>query len=149
VATAPAEVIETTGPLVIRRKELRRDSGGPGRWRGGLGQTIEVEVRSGAPSVVSVLSDRFHEGARGYAGAGRGARAGFSTPGGRANPKLSLPLPAEAHFTLRLPGGGGFGDPHDRDPALVREDVREGLISRQAASAAYGLPAAARRRRDR
>ncbi len=144
VATAPAEVIETTGPLVIRRKELRRDSGGPGRWRGGLGQTIEVEVRSGAASVVSVLSDRFHQGARGYSGGGPGARAGFSTPGGRADPKLSLPLPPGARFTLHLPGGGGFGDPRDRDPDLVREDVREGLVSRRAASVFYGLPAAAK-----
>jgi N-methylhydantoinase B len=149
VATAPAEVIETTGPLVIRRKELRRDSGGPGRWRGGLGQTIEVEVRSGAASVVSVLSDRFHQGARGYAGGGPGARAGFSTPGGRANPKLSLPLPPGARFTLHLPGGGGFGDPRDRDPGLVWEDVREGLVSRRAASASYGLAAAAKSTRDR
>ena len=148
VATAPAEVIETTGPLVIRRKELRRDSGGPGRWRGGLGQTIEVEVRSGAASVVSVLSDRFHQGARGYAGGGPGARAGFSTPGGRANPKLSLPLPPGARFTLHLPGGGGFGDPRDRDPGLVWEDVREGLVSRRAASASYGLAAAAKSTRD-
>ena len=137
VATAPAEIIETTGPLVIRRKELRRDSGGPGRTRGGLGQTIEVEVRSPAPSVVSVLSDRFLEGARGYSGGGAGARAAFSAEGHVRTPKLSLPLPAGARFTLWLPGGGGFGDPRERDPALVAEDLREGLISRKAASAIY------------
>ncbi len=144
VATAPAEVIETTSPLVIRRKELRRDSGGPGRTRGGLGQTIEVEVRSPGPSVVSVLSDRFLEGARGYAGGGPGARAGFSADGRARDPKLSLPLPAGARFTLRLPGGGGFGDPREREPARVEEDLREGLISRRAASARYGRRARSR-----
>ncbi|MBO0746382.1 MAG: hydantoinase B/oxoprolinase family protein, partial [Candidatus Dormibacteraeota bacterium] len=148
VATAPAEVIETTGPLVIRRKELRRDSGGPGRMRGGLGQTIEVEVRSRAPSVVSVLSDRFLEGARGYAGGRAGARAGFSADGRARNPKLSLPLPPGARFTLRLPGGGGFGDPREREPARVREDLREGLISRRAAAADYGLRQTRRPRRQ-
>jgi len=58
IATAPVEVIESTSPLVIRRKELRQDSGGPGKFRGGLGQSIEVEVRTGEPFIVSSLSDR-------------------------------------------------------------------------------------------
>src|SRR2546429_2027906 len=51
-------LFRSTSPLVIRRKSLRPDSGGPGRFRGGLGQTIEVEVRTGEPFVVSSLSDR-------------------------------------------------------------------------------------------
>jgi N-methylhydantoinase B len=139
VATAPAEVIETTGPLVVRRKELRRDSGGAGANRGGLGQTIEVEVRTGEPYVLSVLSDRFLHAAEGYAGGGPGARAGFrASTRTRQSPKLSLPLPAGARFTLELPGGGGFGDPRDRDPERIAEDVREGLVSRSAARRDYG-----------
>lgn len=139
VATAPAEVIETTGPLVVRRKELRRDSGGPGEFRGGLGSTIEVEVPTGEPYNVSVLSDRFVQPAEGYAGGGPGARAGFRTSTRtRRSPKLSLPLPAGASFTLELPGGGGFGDPRHRDPEAVAEDVREGLVSRAAARRDYG-----------
>ena len=139
VATAPAEVIETTGPLVVRRKELRQDSGGPGEFRGGLGSTIEVEVPTGEPYMVSVLSDRFGQPAEGYAGGGPGARAGFRTSTRtRRSPKLSLPLPAGASFTLELPGGGGFGDPRERDPEAVAEDVREGLVSRAAARRDYG-----------
>jgi N-methylhydantoinase B len=139
VASSPVEVIETTSPLLIRRKEYRRDSGGPGRWRGGLGQSIEVEVRTGEPFVVSVLSDRFVEPAHGYAGGLAGARGGFRTSvGGRPNPKLSLPLPGSARFTLELPGGGGFYDPRERDPELVRQDLAEGLISRTAAMQVYG-----------
>ncbi|MBO0703572.1 MAG: hydantoinase B/oxoprolinase family protein, partial [Candidatus Dormibacteraeota bacterium] len=106
----------------------------------------EVEVRSGAPSVVSVLSDRFLQGARGYAGGEEGARAGFSAGGRPRNPKLSLSLPAGARFILQLPGGGGFGDPRQRDPELVAEDLREGLISRRAASTVYGWPPPAERR---
>lgn len=139
VATAPAEVIETTGPLVVRRKELRRDSGGAGANRGGLGQTIEVEVRTGEPYVLSVLSDRFLHAAEGYAGGKPGARAGFRTSTRtRQSPKLSLPLPAGTRFTLELPGGGGLGDPRDRDPERIAEDVREGLVSRSAARRDYG-----------
>ena len=134
VATAPAEVIETSGPLVIRRKELRRDSGGPGRFRGGLGQVIEVEVRTGEPFVVSVLSDRFLFPAEGYAGGRPGARARFSTSTrSRRNPKLSLDLPAGARFTLELPGGGGYYAPTSRDPQAIATDLAEGLISRKAA----------------
>jgi N-methylhydantoinase B len=139
VASSPAEVIETTGPLVIRRKELRRDSGGAGEFRGGLGQTIEVEVRTGEPYVVSALSDRFLFPAEGYAQGRPGARAGFrTTAGARRNPKRSLPLPAGARFTLELPGGGGFGDPRRRDRRRVAEDLAEGLISREAAERDYG-----------
>lgn len=139
VATAPAEVIETTGPLVIRRKELRRDSGGAGKYRGGLGQTIEVEVRTGEPYVVSVLSDRFLFPAEGYAGGRPGARAGFRTSSrSRRSPKLSLELPAGARFTLELPGGGGYYDPAEREPQAVSDDVAEGLISRKAARDYFG-----------
>src|SRR5207253_4903435 len=86
VASSPVEVVETTGPLVIRRKEYRRDSGGAGRHRGGLGQVIEVEVRTGEPYVVSVLSDRFTQPAAGYAGGRPGARGGFlASPGSPRN----------------------------------------------------------------
>lgn len=150
VACAPAEVLETTGPLIIRRKELRRDSGGAGKYRGGLGQTIEVEVRTGEPYTLAVLSDRFQQAAEGYAGGKPGAKAGFRTSTGvRQNPKLSLALPAGARFTLELPGGGGFFDPHERDPQKVADDVAEGLVSRQAAERDYGKVLALRKPRKR
>ncbi|HZV51053.1 MAG TPA: hydantoinase B/oxoprolinase family protein, partial [Candidatus Dormibacteraeota bacterium] len=58
--------------------------------------------------------------------------------GRRHDPKLSLSLPAGARFTLELPGGGGFYDPRQRDPARVAEDVAEGLVSPTAARREYG-----------
>ena len=140
VAASPVEVIETTAPLVIRRREYRRDSGGAGRYRGGLGQVIEVEVRTGEPYVVSTLSDRFSQPAGGYAGGQPGARAGFRTStGARQSPKLSLAMPAGATFTLELPGGGGYVDPRERAPESVAEDVAEGLVSAAEAERAYGV----------
>lgn len=129
VAAAPVEVIETSTPLVFRRKEFRSDSGGAGRYRGGLGQTIEVEVRTGEDYIVSVLADRFSQPAHGYAGGQPGARAGFRTSrGDSGNPRRSRRMRAGTTFTLELPGGGGFFDPAGRDPAREAEDILEGLV---------------------
>jgi len=139
IATAPVEVIETTSPIVFRRKELRTDSGGPGRYRGGLGQTIELEVRTGEPYVVSVLCDRLKFPAQGYRGGSQGAPGGFVTSKGeRPEPKHSRLLPAGTGFTLELPGGGGLQPASERDPAAIAEDVAEGLVSLEAATRHYG-----------
>jgi N-methylhydantoinase B len=140
IATTPVEVVETTSPVVVRRKELRPDSGGPGRHRGGLGQTIELEVRTGEPYAVSVLSDRMRFAAQGYLGGAAGARATFRTSeGATPNPKLTQLLPAGSRFVLELPGGGGFHDPGERDPAALRDDVADGRVSPDAAQRDYGI----------
>jgi N-methylhydantoinase B len=138
IATTPVEVVETTSPVVVRRKALRPDSGGAGRHRGGLGQTIEVEVRTGEPYAVSVLSDRMRFAAEGYAGGRPGALAAFRTSDGETpNPKTTQLLAAGTRFTLELPGGGGFHDPAGRDPDALAEDVAEGLVSAAAAESDY------------
>jgi N-methylhydantoinase B len=140
IATAPVEVIETTSPLVIRRKELRRDSGGAGRYRGGLGQAIDVEVRTDEPYIVSSLADRMRFVAEGYLGGAPGGSGSFKTSlGTRPNPKISSRLPAGTGFTLELPGGGGFYDPLSRDPKAVAEDVAEGYVSIASAWRDYGV----------
>lgn len=138
VASAPVEVMETSTPLVFKRKEYRRDSGGPGRYRGGLGQVIEVGVRTGEDYIVSVLSDRFSHSALGYRGGQPGLKSGFRTSTGeKGSPKRSRRLPAGSTFTLELPGGGGFFPPAQRDPDAVRMDSTEGLISPGAARRDY------------
>jgi N-methylhydantoinase B len=140
IATTPVEVVETTSPVVVRRKELRPDSGGPGRQRGGLGQTIEIDVRTGEPYAVSVLSDRMRFAAQGYLGGGPGARAAFRTSGGGTpNPKITQLLPAGSRFVLELPGGGGFHDPGERDRAALQEDVADGRVSPAGAQRDYGI----------
>jgi N-methylhydantoinase B len=140
IATTAVETIESTSPLLVRRKELRRDSGGPGRHRGGLGQRIEVEVRTGEPYAVSVLADRMRFSAQGYSGGLPGARAAFRTSDGRIrNPKLTQNLDPGTRFVLELPGGGGFYDPRERAADELNEDIAEGLVSRSAARRDYGF----------
>ncbi|MHB8499761.1 MAG: hydantoinase B/oxoprolinase family protein [Candidatus Acidiferrales bacterium] len=144
IATTPVEVLESSSPLLITRKSLRRDSGGPGRYRGGLGQQIDIEVTTGEPFIVSALADRIRSGADGYAGGRSGGRGGFLVGGRRRNPKLSTKLPAGTRFTLLLPGGGGTGRPEERARDRIEEDLAEGLISVRAGAEAYGFEAEGR-----
>jgi N-methylhydantoinase B len=140
IATAPIEIIETSSPLLFRRKELIPDSGGSGKFRGGLGQRIEVEVRTGEPFVVASLSDRVQFPAEGYLGGLPGGPGGFSTSAGTdQSAKLSTHLPPGTSYILELPGGGGFFDPRERDPLAVANDVAEGLVTTEAALTQYGL----------
>lgn len=140
IATAPVEIIETSSPLLFRRKELIPDSGGPGKFRGGLGQRIEVEVRTGEPFVVASLSDRVQYPAEGYLGGMPGGPGSFTTSAGTVqSAKLSTHLTPGTSYTLELPGGGGFYDPKERDPEAVARDVSEGLVTVEAALAHYGV----------
>ena len=74
VSGTPVEVIESLSPVVVGRKELREDSGGPGKFRGGLGQTMSLRMRTKRPWVVSAISDRLLFPASGYAGGKSGAK---------------------------------------------------------------------------
>lgn len=135
----PVEIIEATSPLVVEHKELRIDSGGPGRHRGGLGQTMTVRALTDRPFVLSAMFDRFEHPPRGAAGGGPGDRGGLEIGGLPMRPKGRVTIPAGGAFTLHLPGGGGWGDPRERDAEKVAADVRQGLVSAAAARAGYGV----------
>jgi N-methylhydantoinase B len=140
VAGVAAEVIETLAPIVLRRRELRPDSGGPGTFRGGLGQVMEVEVRTDEPFVFSGLYERTRYPAPGLQGGGPGACGRVTPSTDVALPtKISTVVPADTVVTLELPGGGGYGPAAARDPERVREDVREGYVSADQARDAYGV----------
>ncbi len=140
IAGVPVEVIETIAPIVMRRRELRPDSGGAGKWRGGLGQTMEFEVLTDRPYLFSGLYERTRFAAPGLASGGSGALGRLSFDNDAAlEPKMSGMLPAETVVTLELPGGGGYGPATERDAERVLADVRDGYVSAQASRALYGV----------
>ncbi len=131
VLGTPAEVIETLSPLLIEKKSLREGSGGDGRYRGGLGQVITFRVRSKKPYVCSVLCDRTRIPPQGFFGGLAGAR-GEVLINGRppANPKAEQTLEPDDVVEVRLPGGGGYGPPAEREPWLRERDRLEGYAGR-------------------
>jgi N-methylhydantoinase B len=141
IAGVPAEVIETLSPVVLKRRELRRDSGGPGEFRGGLGQTLEIAVQGDRPFMFSGLYERIEHPAPGLHGGRPGAAGtlGTNRPDLALRSKTRVPLPAGTEITLELPGGGGYGAPWRRDPARVLADVRDGYVSLAQARTAYGV----------
>ena len=131
VLGTPVEVIESLAPLVVERKCLRPDSGGTGKYRGGLGQTIAFRARTLGPYACSVLCDRTAHSAAGFLGGGPGARGMVRIDGvAPANPKAEQLVAPGALVEVLLPGGGGYGPPSERDPELIARDLLEGYITR-------------------
>jgi len=130
VRTMSVEATEQVGPIVVWRKEIRDGSGGEGRFRGGLGQVIEIGPADGYLFEFSAMFDRVDNPARGRAGGRDGApgrvRLDDGTPFGS---KGKQTVPADRRLILELPGGGGFGDPAERDPAAVAHDRAQGYVS--------------------
>ncbi len=136
----PVEAIETAAPLLMHRRELRVDSGGAGQFRGGLGQVMELEIITGAPATHSCMYDRTKRPALGLQGGQPGSPGRVSlSDGTRPHPKSHYSLQPGQRVILELPGGGGFGDPARRDPQRVRDDVRAGYVSSEAAARDYGV----------
>ena len=136
----PAEIIENVSPLVMEQRALVPDSGGPGKYRGGLGQEMVLSVRTNEPVVHSAMYDRTKFPALGVSGGANGALGDFFlSDGTRPHPKAQYHLQPGQKVTLRLPGGGGFFPSVERDPELVRQDVLNGYVSLTAAREQYGV----------
>jgi N-methylhydantoinase B len=134
----PIEIMESNAPIVIHQYELRQDSGGPGKHRGGLGQTIRFGVRTGHPWKLPTLLDRTAMPARGLSGGGNGERgAVFLNDAQPLSSKGAYVLQPADIVTFKLPGGGGYGPASDRDPALVERDVAQGYVSAERADRDY------------
>ena len=139
---APIEEVELNYPIMIKRYELIEDSGGPGRFRGGLGVRRDFWFPDQECSF-SILSDGRKFPPWGLAGGGDGACARYILdPEGEARElpsKVTLRIPPGGVVDIETPGGGGFGPVAARDPQAVRQDVANRKVSGAAAQAVYGL----------
>jgi len=140
---APIEIIESEFPTRLLRFELIRDSGGAGKFRGGLG--VRREYLNLADARFSIRSMKHVIPPHGMAG-GRDGRPGdiWINPGSDRAKRLptryaDYPLRAGDIFRLDTPGGGGYGDPLARPAERVLADVREGSVSPEAAARDYGV----------
>jgi N-methylhydantoinase B len=140
VRTIPIEATESVAPVLFYRREFRASSGGAGKQRGGLGQTIELGGAGANPIALLCNFERVRKPARGREGGGAGGPGTVALRSGRPiRPKGRQTVPARDAICLGLPGGGGFGDPLMRDPAAVRDDVLDGLITEEEARRDYGV----------
>ena len=142
VMTMPIEATEHAGPVIIWRKELRPDSGGAGKQRGGLGQYMEVGAREGHEFDIQAMFDRVNHPARGRRGGGPGAATTIAQDDGtKMNGKGKQFVPHGRKVMMAFPGGAGYGDPKERPADQVKRDLARGYISAQTASDVYGLDA--------
>jgi N-methylhydantoinase B len=140
VSSTSIEISEHIAPLRFHHKKLRPDSGGAGRHRGGLGQVMEVEHREGAPFGIFATFERVKYAARGRDGGKPGGNGRLTLASGQElKPKGFQTIPAGERLVVEMPGGGGVGDPKERDRAQVARDVRLGLVSAEQAKAVYGV----------
>jgi N-methylhydantoinase B len=141
VRTMPVEATENVAPVIFWQKQLRPDSAGPGRTRGGFGQVMEIGAKGDAEFAVNAIFDRVANPPKGRDGGGEGAAGwvGMNDANGTVlRTKGFQVIPKGKRLLLKLPGGGGLGDPKARDPALVARDVADGLVSPEAAKRIYG-----------
>jgi N-methylhydantoinase B len=144
VMNGPVEALETEFPMRIESYELVPDSAGPGTFRGGLG-TRRTWRMLAEESTINLRTDRFRYSSPGLFGA-KPAKPSSATlnPGTSSERPLTskvagLRLKKDDRVAWQLAGGGGYGDPLKRDPALVRRDVQMGYVSRDAARSDYGV----------
>jgi len=142
VMTMPVEATEHAGPVVIWRKELRPDSGGAGRQRGGLGQYMEVGAREGHEFDMQAMFDRVDHPARGRQGGAPGAPTTIAQDDGTPmRGKGKQFVPHGRKVMMAFPGGAGYGAAAERPKDLVKRDLLRGYISAEVAAADYGLSA--------
>src|SRR6185437_15449681 len=139
----PAEFTEARFPFLVERLGLAVDSGGPGKYRGGLG--YDKQLRMLADAHFMSIADRSILACWGVNGGRAGSSFSVVTDPGNPNER-SVDALADAEFVragelirIRTTGGGGWGDPLERDPAAVLRDVQWGKVSARAAEQDYGV----------
>ncbi len=143
-ANTPVEIFESDTPLIVEERSLVCDSGGPGKMRGGLGRKMTIRVPDDdhapqGPTSIAVQAGRYKYPPRGLFGAGPGSGARFLINAQAGDPSgLTLCLPGDI-IQFESAGGGGYGDPLQRDPQAVEADVVNGYVSIEKARDDYGV----------
>jgi N-methylhydantoinase B len=135
----PTEIMEVKAPMLMLRKAMIPDSGGAGRRRGGPGQEFVLRCIATQPITMTVRPDLLKNPAPGLLGGRDGARGEVFLNGTRLEWFPALELKGGDEVVIRVPGGGGFGAPQERERELVRRDLADGMITLAAARAAYGM----------
>ncbi|MGD9536611.1 MAG: hydantoinase B/oxoprolinase family protein [Alphaproteobacteria bacterium] len=143
--TTPIEIFEQRYPVLFEEYALREGSGGAGRQRGGFGVRYRLKLRSGA-ALASMVMDHGRIGPNGAAGGAPGAvttvtveRDGEPYRPPHLSKDQGIALAAGNAITVETPGGGGFGDPFEREPALVARDVARGYYTVRQAAELFGV----------
>jgi N-methylhydantoinase B len=143
VRNAPIESIELKAPVIVEERSLRMDSGGPGRFRGGIG--VDVRVRSLTELQWSLSQGRRHQCPPwGLWGGKSGAISDYLLKLPEEKEWASVDIarhtvPTDTQVIIRTSGGGGWGNPFEREPEKVRWDVLEGYVSLECAQEEYGV----------
>jgi N-methylhydantoinase B len=143
--TQPTEVLEQHYPVLFERYALRERSGGAGKTRGGFGVDYKIRIQRGE-ALLSFLMDHGRFGPPGLFGGHDGAcnevivsRQGVEYVSPHLSKDEDIRLVTGDTITVRTPGGGGYGDPWQRDAALVARDVARGYVTAEDARRDYGV----------
>lgn len=139
VGAVPVEAAEVAAPVIYHLKEYAPDTGGAGRFRGGLGQRMEIGSRLGEDMHMSAAAfERLTTGPAGRNGGHSGAAGQVAiSDGTRVTDKGMYTIPAGERLILQTPGGGGIGCPGKRDRNALAQDLSYGLVSPEAADTHY------------
>ncbi len=136
---------ELETPLLFERRELIPDSGGAGRWRGGLGEELVLrghgDIDPATPIVLSGSSGRMRAGPQGLFGGNSGGLGAITVDGEPITPTSSpnVAFRPGQRVSLRCPGGGGHGKPVERDPEAIKADLKNGYVTPEGARRDYGF----------
>ncbi len=143
-ANTPAEIMESDTPLIVERREILADSGGPGRLKGGLGRRVVFKVPDDEyapipPVNLGIQSGRYRYPPEGLFGGKSGSKAQFLVNGKPGNPYGLTQLSPGDVVVMDAAGGGGYGDPLERELEIVEQDVTDGYVSIESAREDYGV----------
>jgi N-methylhydantoinase B len=143
-ANTPVEIFESDTPLIVEERSLIADSGGPGKQRGGLGRKMVIRVPDDefapqAPTSIAVQAGRYRYAPQGLFRAGAGAGAQFIINDEAGDPSGLILCQSGDSIQFHSAGGGGYGNPLERDPEAVAADAFNGYVSIERAKADYGV----------